>query len=213
MESAPLDNAGGNENESPIEQIEEKTTDNTQNPKRGGFAKRARDAAKIMLFASALSTGPGLVQDSNAQNLERNTKIEDTTKNITESGSWSQVALDKIKKDLKMIKTEEDANWLANDISGIFREFYFPSKGVLEDNKVIDGLKKRIYTQEDRLLYLQNAKEAKEILIELNGRFKINGFEKIVDQADDMLKKLEVSTSYSAQRERERMEKLEKMFP
>ncbi len=129
--------------------------------------------------------------------------------NLTESSRWSQGFIESAHADMKKIKTAEDAEWLVRTYFNQFvSEYYMPTKGNLKEGPY--GIKIRNYTEDDSKLLLRNAQEMKRIIQDLNAKFGIQAYEKRIEQIDDMIIKLERQSSYSGQKQKEALERMEK---
>lgn len=186
------------------------------------FKGKAKQVAGVLLFVSALSAGPGMVSEVYAQETKPTTWTEQVQKqekqeekineaNLTESSKWSRSVVESARADIKKIKTAEDAEWLVRTHFNQFvSEYYMPTKGNLEEGPY--GIKTRVYTEDDSKLLLQNAQEMKEIIQELNTKFGLEAFPKQMKQVNDMIKKLERQSSYSGQKQKEALERMEKLL-
>jgi len=186
--------------------------------------KEGRDIAKVMIFVSALSAGAGIVKEAYAQETQPLTKIEQVKQekqkeqkieineaNLTASSMWSGNIIESARNDMDKIKTAEDAEWLVRSYFNQFvSEYYMPTKGNLKEGPY--GIKMRDYSEDDSKFLLQNAREMKELLQELNEKFGIEAYEKRIEQIDDMITKLEKQSSYAGQKQKEVLERLEKML-
>jgi len=131
--------------------------------------------------------------------------------NLTESSRWSQSVIESTRADMKKIKTAEDAEWLVRTyFNQLVSEYYMPTKGNLKEGPY--GIKMRNYTEDDSGLLLRNAQEMKKIIQELNAKFGIEAYEKRIEQIDDMIMKLERQSSYSGQKQKEALERMEKLL-
>lgn len=186
------------------------------------FKGKAKQVAGVLLFVSALSAGPGMVSEAYAQETKPATRTEQVQKqekqeekineaNLTESSKWSQGVVESARADMKKIKTAEDAEWLVRThFNQLVSEYYMPTKGNLKEGPY--GIKTRDYTEDDSGLLLRNAQEMKKIMQELNTKFGIEAFDKRMEQVDDMIKKLERQSSYSGQKQKEALERMEKLL-
>lgn len=190
--------------EGEVEILQDVNEQNSQ--KRGVFIQKSKNAARAMLFAATMTAGLGTAETAEAQTKSQGHEKEASLKNVTESGTWSTKDLEAIKTDVSKVKTDADAEWVAKEINSFFIQFYMPTKGILKEG--VYGLKQRVYTDDDRLLFLENAKGAREILAGLGKDHMVAGLDKYLEQADDVITKLEQSTSLSGQKEREALEKL-----
>lgn len=184
------------------------------------FKGRAKQVANVFLFVSALSAGPGVASETYAQETKPTARTEEVQKqekqeekinedNLTESSKWSQGVIESARADIKKIKNAEDANWLVRThLNQLVSEYYIPTKGNLKEGSY--GRKTRDYTEDDSKLLLRNAQEMKEIIQELNTKFGIQGYEKQIEQVDIMIKRLERQSSYSGQKQKEMLERMEK---
>jgi hypothetical protein len=170
------------------------------------FAGKAKNAASVLALVSALSAAPGMTTEAYGQQVPQ-TKTEQVIQNkineanLTESSTWSRDLLNQVKDDLNKVKTDEDAQWLAAEITKVYSEWYLPTKGTLKEGPY--GIKKREYSEDDKKLLAQNATEARKILQNLNMQHPIKGFERIDWQFGDMIKKIKNSMTYSSQRQEE----------
>jgi hypothetical protein len=177
------------------------------------FKGKAKQVAVVLLFVSALSAGPGMVREAHAQETEQQEKQEEKINeaNLTESSKWSRGVVESARADIKKIKTAEDAEWLARTHFNQFvSEYYMPTKGDLKEGPY--GIKTRDYTEDDSKFLLRNAQEMKRIMQELNTKFGIEAFDKRMEQVDGMIKKLERQSSYSGRKQKEALERMEKLL-
>jgi len=186
------------------------------------FKGKAKQVAGVLLFVSALSAGPGMVSEAYAQETKPTTRTEQVQKqekqeekineaNLTESSKWSRSVVESARADMKKIKTAEDAEWLVRThFNQLVSEYYMPTKGNLKEGPY--GIKTRDYTEDDSKLLLRNAQEMKKVMQELNTKFGIEAFDKRIEQVDDMIKKLEQRSSYSGQKQKEALERMEKLL-
>ena len=186
------------------------------------FKGKAKQVAGVLLFVSALSAGPGMVGEAYAQETKPTTRTEQVQKqerqeekineaNLTESSKWSRGVVESARADMKKIKTAEDAEWLVRThFNQLVSEYYMPTKGNLKEG--LYGIKTRDYTEDDSKLLLRNAQEMKKVMQELNTKFGIEAFDKRMEQVDDMIKKLERQSSYSGQKQKEALERMEKLL-
>ncbi|MEK7669133.1 MAG: hypothetical protein AAB350_00880 [Patescibacteria group bacterium] len=186
------------------------------------FKGKAKQVAGVLLFVSALSAGPGMVSEAYAQETKPATRTEQVQKqekqeekinetNLTESSKWSRSVVESARADMKKIKTAEDAEWLIRThFNQLVSEYYMPTKGNLKEGPY--GIKTRDYTEDDSKLLLRNAQEMKKVIQELNTKFGIEALDKRMEQVDDMIKKLERQSSYSGQKQKEALERMEKLL-
>ncbi len=196
----------------------------------GRFRGKAKTAARVMVVISLLSIGLGIVKETHAHAQEaqpltkseeveqekqeeekEEEKIEINEANLTASSMWSGNIIESARNDMDKIKTAEDAEWLVRSYFNQFvSEYYMPTKGNLKEGPY--GIKMRDYSEDDSKFLLQNAQEMKELLQELNEKFGIEAYEKRMEQIDDMITKLERQSSYVGQKQKEVLERLEKML-
>lgn len=191
------------------------------------FKGKAKDVAKVMLLASVLSVGPvgpGIAQGEDAQKAQPSTRIERVKQgrgkeqkieineaNITASSEWSGEIIESAKSDMGKVKTAEDAEWLVRShFNQFISEYYMPTKGKVKEGPY--GTKTRDYTEDDLKYLLQNAQEMKGLVQELDDKFGLEAFDKRMNQINNMITKLESQSSYSGQKKKESLEKLEKML-
>lgn len=186
------------------------------------FKGKANRVAGVLLLVSAFSAGPYMANETYAQENNSNIRTEKIQKqeeqvekinraNLTESSKWSQDILDSARADIGKIKTSEDAEWLVRTyFNQLVSEYYMPTGNNLSDGPY--GIKIRNYTEDDSKLLLRNAQEMKKIMQELNTKFGIEAFSERMEQADDMIEKLERQSSYSGQKQKEALEKIEKLL-
>jgi len=186
------------------------------------FKGKAKQVAGVLLLVSALSAAPGMVGEAYTQEIKPTIHTEQAQKqekqeekineaNLTESSKWSRGVVESARADMKKIKTAKDAEWLVRTyFNQLVSEYYMPTKGNLKEGPY--GIKTRDYTEDDLKLLLRNTQEMKKIIQELNTKFGIKAFNKRIEQLDDMIKKLERQSSYSGQKQKEALERMEKLL-
>jgi hypothetical protein len=186
------------------------------------FKGKAKQVAGVLLFVSALSIAPGVVGEAYAQENKRADQIKQVQKQekqeekineagLTESSKWSREIIESARTDMKKIKTTEDAEWLVRTHFNQFvSEYYMPTIGNLKDGPY--GIKTRDYTEDDSKLLLRNAQEIKKIMQGVNAKFGIEAFDKRMEQIDDMINKLKRQSSYSGQKQKEALERMEELL-
>lgn len=185
------------------------------------FHGKAKKIANVMILMTALSAAPGFTQEAYAQEKGRQPvkqeqvqqKEEDKINEakLTGSSTWARGITESARADLKKIKTAEDAEWLIRShFNQLVSEYYLPTKGNLKEGPY--GIKTREYSEDDTKLLLQSAKEMKQLLQDLNTKYGIEAYDKRQEQIDDMIKKLERQSSNSFQKQKEVLDRFEKML-
>jgi hypothetical protein len=194
------------------------------------FRGKARQIVKVLTFVSALSVSSGMVNEVYAQQTKHAGRSEQVKKqektkekineaNLTGSSTWSRGTVEAARADEKKIEQADeteaqkvkDAQWLVKTHFNQFvSEYYMPTNGDLKEGPY--GIKMREYSEDDLRLLLQEAREMKSFLQELNAKYPLEAFDKRMEQIDDMIKKLEGRSSYSGQKQKEALDKMEQLL-
>lgn len=184
------------------------------------FRGKARQVAKVMTLVSALSFGSGLANESRAEEPKAKKQTEQSAEqsaaeindaNVTASSRWSEALVKLANNDRSQLKSSEDAEALVTSYFNQFiSEYYLPTQGELKEGSY--GMKERIYSDDDLRLLLQNAKEMKKMLEELNTQFGMKAYENRSQQIDDVIAKLERQNSYAGKDEARALEQLNSML-
>lgn len=192
--------------------------------KERGFLERvegkARQVAKVMALVSALSFGSGYAQESYAvestddtPKAERIERSHDRTlgkERLTSAGRMFDRIVDDARKDMSKIKTAEDAEWLLRaHFDRFVGEYYTPTRGHVR--KTPFGTRVREYSEGDLHSLLENAHDMKDILIQLHETYDIDHTERL-RQIDDIIEKVERSSSYAGIVQSALMKQVEKQL-
>lgn len=183
---------------------------------------KAKRIANMFLVVSALSAGPGVVSEANAQENKPLVRAEQVEKrvvqeekinevNLTESSKWSVGIVAAARADMEKINTAEDAEWFVRShVNPFVSEYYIPTKGNVKKGPY--GISTRDYTQDDLRLLLRNTREIKRMVGELHGKFGIEEPAKRMDQLDDMVLKLGKEASFSGQKQKEALKNMDRFL-
>lgn len=181
---------------------------------------KAKKVAKVMALVSALSLGAGYGEEAyardrddtpRAEQVERSNERPSREERLTSAGRMFDRMVDDAREDMGKIQTAEDAEWLLRaHVDQFVSEYYIPSKGgrVRKDPY---GVKVREYSEGDLHSILQNAKDMKNILNEIQEKYGIDQ-QKRSEQLDDMIQKVERRASYAGRMEEALMKQMEKQL-
>jgi len=181
------------------------------------FRGKAKDAAKVMMFISALSFGAGMAGEARAEDSQAAVKVEQVEgqnkekleineKELTNESKWAKDILESAKKELKELKTSEDAElWLISHVNKFIADyidkFYIAAlNGTAKD-----------YTNDDLKYVLKSAQELGEMAQDVRDKFgaKIKNRTKKINM---IIKKLKRRTSYAGRKRKEQIDSLLKRF-
>ncbi len=172
------------------------------------FGGNARKIARVMALVSALSTAPGLTQETYAQQIP-DTKTEQVEKenineeNITESGEWAKEILEKAESELTEIETKEDVvHFINSNVGSFMRECYFPTKGDIKQAELAPNLTLRRYSVDDLKLIVEVSEQFKIIIQGLNTKYNVGeNIDKVEKNLADIGDKASTETSYSSRKQ------------
>lgn len=183
----------------------------------------ARKAAKVMMLITALSALPGFAKDAEAQEYRSNNDLarteqmyskgsqESEKKQLTQASGWAGEKVKSALKDLRDIKTAQDAEWLVRShMDGFVDDFYSAPRG--SSGRSTYNAPERVYTIQDAKYAIDCAKTLKGVMEDLQGKYGVSNYEKRQARLDGVISNLEQQTSYSFQKEQEARREVMKRF-